>query len=121
RWHVQRKLQGTAHRHRALEIEIEILRRIAAEPDGTILDQGVWMNEAVLETKPVDERLEGRARRAHRRSHVDLSRAPRVEIVGRGEAREPLAGRMIDGEDRNRHVRPERAGAFARKLLQIPL
>src|SRR6516165_10152138 len=33
RRHVQRKLQGTAHRHRALEIEVEILRRIAAETD----------------------------------------------------------------------------------------
>jgi hypothetical protein len=28
---------------------------------------------------------------------------------------------MIDGEDRNRHVRPKCAGALARKLLQIPL
>jgi hypothetical protein len=28
---------------------------------------------------------------------------------------------MIDGEDRNRHIRPERAGPLARKLLQIPL
>src|SRR6516164_842072 len=110
-------LSGTAHRHRALEIEVEILRRIAAETDGTILDQGVGMNEAVLEAEPIDERLQRRARRAHCRCHIDLAGAARVEIVRRGDAREHLAGRMIDGEDRNRHVGPERAGALARKLL----
>jgi hypothetical protein len=59
------------------------------------------MNEAVLEAEPVDERLEGRAWRPHRRCHIDLAGAPRVEIVRRGDAREYLAGRMLDGEDRN--------------------
>ena len=79
------------------------------------------MNEAVLEAEPVDERLEGRARRAHRRCHIDLAGAARVEIVRRGDAREHLAGGMIDGEDRNRNVRPEGAGTLARKLLQTHL
>ena len=119
RRHVQRQLQGAAHRHRALEGEIEILRRIAAEADGTILDQRLGMDEAVLEAEPVDERLERRARRAHRRRHVDLAGAARVEIVGRGDAREHLAGRMIDGEDRDRDVGPERTRALARELLEI--
>src|SRR6516225_6541306 len=96
-----RAAKRLAHRHRALEIEIEILRRVAAEADGTILDQRIGVNEAVLEAEPIDERFEGRAGRAQRRSHVDLSGAPRVEIVSRGDACEHLAGRMIDGEDRN--------------------
>ena len=79
------------------------------------------MDEAVLEAETVDEGLERRARRAHRRRHIDLAGAAAVEIIGRGDAREHLAGRMIDGEDRNRDVGTQRAGALARQLLQVPL
>jgi hypothetical protein len=64
RRHVERKLQGTAHRHRALEIEIEILRRIGAEADGAILDQGIGMDETVLEAEPIDEGFVLLSRRA---------------------------------------------------------
>src|SRR6476620_6799193 len=99
------------YRHRALEIVNEILRRITAETDGTILDQGLGMNEAVLEAEPVDEGLEGRARRADRRRHVDLAGTTRIEIVGRSNARQHIAVCMIDGEDCNRDIRSEGAGA----------
>src|SRR6478735_4809352 len=92
-------LQRAPHRDRALESEIEVLRRIAAEADGPILDQSVGMNEPVLETEPVDERLEGRAGRADRRGHVDLPRTTGVEVVGGGDAGEHLPAAMIGGND----------------------
>ena len=53
--------------------------------------------------------------------HVDLAGAARVEIVGRGDAREHLAGRVVDREDRDRDVGPERARALARELFEILL
>ena len=53
--------------------------------------------------------------------HVDLTGAASVEIVGRGDAREHLAGGVVDGKDGNRNVGPERAGALAREFLQIAL
>ena len=97
--------------------EIEILRRIAAEADGAILDQRVGMDEAILEAEPIDERLEGRARRAHRRGHIDLAGAAGIEIVRRGDAREHLAA----AHDRPRGSRPRcRVRARARARAQAP-
>ena len=61
-------LQRAAHRHRALEGQVEILRRIAAVAHRPIVDQRFGMDEAVLEAEPVDERLERRAGRAQRRA-----------------------------------------------------
>ena len=53
--------------------------------------------------------------------HVDLAGAALIEIVGRGDAREHLAGRVIDHEDRDRNVGAERARALARQFLQALL
>ena len=109
RRHVQRQLQRAAHGDGALEGEIEILRRVAAVADRPVLDQRLGMDQPVLEAEPVDERLQRRARRAHRRREVDLARAALVEIIGRGDPGEHLAGCVVDDHDGDRHVRPERA------------
>ena len=79
------------------------------------------MNDAVLEAEPVDEGLERRARRAHGVGHVDLAGALILEIAGGADPGEHLAARMIDGEDRDRDVRPERPGALARERLEARL
>jgi len=79
------------------------------------------VDQAILEAKPVDERLERRAGRAQRLRHVDLAGAAGVEIVGRGDARKHLAGRIVHREDGDRYVGPEPAGAFARQLLEARL
>jgi len=55
---VERHLQCPAHRHRALESEIEILRLIAAITCRPVIDERLRMDEAVFKTKPIDERLE---------------------------------------------------------------
>ncbi len=113
RRHVERQLQRAAHRHRALERQIEILRRIGAVADRAVLDQRFGMRDAVLEGEPVDERLQRRAGRAQRLGHVDLAGAALVEIIGRRDARQHLAGRIVDREDRDRDDRG-RARAPAR-------
>ena len=118
RRHVERHLQRPAHRHRALEREIEILRRIGAVAHRAILDQRLGMDEAVLEAEPVDERLQRRARRAQRLRHVDLAGAALVEIIGRGDARQHFAGGVVDGEDGDGDVGAERTGALARERLR---
>ena len=51
RRHVERQLQRLAHRHRALEGEIEILRRVVAVADRPVVDQRLGMDEAVLESR----------------------------------------------------------------------
>ncbi len=53
--------------------------------------------------------------------HVDLAGAAAVEIVRRGDARQHFAGGVIDRQDRDRDVGPERAGALARQLLEALL
>ena len=114
-------MQRLAHRHRALEGEIEIFRRIAAEAHGPVVDQRLRMDEAVLEAEAVDERLQRRARRAQRLRHVHLAGAARVEIIGGGDARPHLAGCVVDGENGDGDLRPQRAGALARELFQRAL
>ena len=79
------------------------------------------MDKPILEAEPVDERLEGRAGRAHRRSHIDLPGTAGVEVVRRGDPREHLAAAMIDRNDSDRDFGSERTRALARKVLEIPL
>ncbi len=115
---VERHLQRAAHRHRALEREIEILRRVAAVARRPVVDQRFRMQQAVLEAETVDERLQGRAGRAQRLRHVDLAGAALVEIIGGGDTRTHLAARIVDREDGDRNLRAERVRPFARQLLQ---
>ena len=76
------------------------------------------MHKAVLEGEAVDERLQRRARRAHRAGHVDLPGAALVEIIGRADARQHVAAFIVDRDDRDRNVRPLRHRAVARQRFQ---
>ena len=121
RRHVERQLQRAAHRHRALERQVEILRRVGAVAHRAVLDQRFRMRDAVLEGEPVDEGLQRRAGRAQRLGHVDLAGAALVEIIGRGDARQHLAGGVVDREDRDREIGPERARPLARQVFEVLL
>ena len=110
-----------ARRHRALERQIEILRRIGAVAHRAILDQRFRMRDAVLEGEPVDEGLQRRAGRAQRIGHVDLAGAALVEIIGRRDAGQHLAGGVVDRDDRDREIGAERARPLARQVLEILL
>ena len=118
---VERHLQRAAHRHRALEGQIEILRHIAAVARRPVVDQRFRMRQPVLEGHAVDERLERRAGRAQRLRHVDLAGAALVEIIGRADARAHFAALIVDRDDGDRNLRAERMRALARKLFQSPL
>src|SRR6478735_1734871 len=79
------------------------------------------MNKPVLETEPVDERLEGRAGRAQRRGHVDLPRTTDIEVVGGRDAGKHLPAAMIDSNDSDGDVGAECTGALTRQILEISL
>ena len=76
------------------------------------------MDQPVLEAEPIDEGLQRRARRAHRLREIDRAGASRVEIIGRGDAGQHLAGRVVDHDDGDRHVGAKRLGALAGELFQ---
>jgi hypothetical protein len=59
---VQRHLQRVARRHRALELAIEIARRIIAETGGHILHPAGGMQDQIVERQAIDEGLERGAR-----------------------------------------------------------
>jgi hypothetical protein len=75
----------------------------------------------LLEPEPIDERLECRAGGTQRVRHIDLAGPLVVEITGGADAGQHLPGRMIYGEDRDRDVRPERAGPLPREIFQACL
>ena len=79
------------------------------------------MDQPVLEGERIDERFQRRAGRTQRLGHVDLSGSTLVEIIRGGDARQDLAGLVIDREDRHRHVRAERARPLARQVLEVLL
>ena len=62
---VERLRQRHADRHRAMPVLVEVLRHVEAEARRAVLDQRLGMGEAGLEGEAIDERLQGRARRAH--------------------------------------------------------
>src|SRR6476646_2499987 len=100
---------------------IEILRRVTAEANRTVLDQRLGVHEAVLERETINKRFERRTGRAHCPGHIDLAGAAAVDIISRTYAGEHLPGRVIDGENRNGNIGSEWLGALACKLLQILL
>src|SRR5262249_19566282 len=125
RRHVERELQGLAHRDGAFETEIKIFWRVTAITYRAIFDQRLRMDEAILETEAIDEGLERRAGRPQRLRHVDLPGAAHVEKRGRADMRQNLAAGTIDRENGERDVgterRFERAEPIARELLKFAL
>src|SRR5262249_54360482 len=78
---IERQLQRATDRDHTLESQIEVFRRIVAVAARPVVDQRVRMNDAIFESKAVDERLLRRAWRAQRLRHVDLPGPARVKIV----------------------------------------
>ena len=97
---VARKLQGPPRGDHALEGPVEILRPIAGEGGRRIIDEAFGMSEAPLEGKAVDQRLQGRARRALGAGQIVEALALAVEEIGRTDIGKDLAGRRIGDEDR---------------------
>ncbi len=93
---VERLRQRFAHGHRAVVAFVEVLGRVDAEAHRAVLDQRLRVGDAGLEGEAVDERLQGRARRAHGGRHVDGAEAGVVEIAGRADVGDDLARRVID-------------------------
>ena len=118
RRHVERQLQGAARRHLTLEGQVEVLRRIAAEPRRTVFEKRLGMGDAALESERIDEGFERRARRADRLRHVDGTGALGGKIIGAADMGADLAGRIVDDEDRRRDFRAEPFGIVARQLLE---
>ena len=90
---------------------IEIRRRPVPEGDRPVIDQAFGMRNPELEGEPVDQRLERRARRAHRLGHVDPARAAGVEQAGRADAGDDLAR----ARGRRPAARPRRRAAGCRR------
>ena len=98
-----------ADRHGAVEVLVEVLRRVGAEARRAILDQRLGMGEARLEGEAVDERLQRRARRADGAASCRWRRSGRR----RDSPAEPTWARtspvrVIDDEDGGRQLRAER-------------
>ena len=101
-----------------MEIVIEITRRIGPEAHRAVIDQRLGMDEPVLEGKPIDERLQRRARRAHRKRKIDLPGAGAVEIADAADMGEDFARRIVDGDDRRRNAAADRLGTLSRQPLE---
>ena len=97
--YVQRQLQRPPEADRAVELAIEILRRVAGEIDRPILDQRFGVRDAELEGETVDERLQRRAWRAQGAGHVDEAVAPRVEEVRGADRCQDLSGPVVGDQD----------------------
>ena len=113
RRNVERLRQRRANGDGAVPALVEVLRHVEAEARRLILDQRFRMGEAGLERQPVDQRLQGRARRAHRLRHVDRTETALVEIAGRADVRDHLAGLVIDHHQRRRQAPAQRRRARA--------
>ena len=110
---VERLGERIADRHRAVEVLVEVLRRVAAEAHGAILDERFGMRQTGLEGEAVDEGLQRGAGRAHGVDHVDGAGAGVVEIPGRADVGDHLAGRYG-------RRREWRRTAFARAAWSAP-
>ena len=112
---VERLLQRAPRRHRPLEAEIEILRRIGAVARGAVEQDRLGMREPLLERHRVDERLQRRARRARLDRHVDGAVARGVRVVGGADAGADLAAGVVDRDDGDGQLRAEPLGVLARR------
>ncbi len=110
--------RALANGDRAVEVLVEVLRRVAAVAHGAVLDQRLGVCQARLEGEAVDEGLQRRAGRAHGVGHVDGAGAGVVEIARRADVRDHLAGGVVDGEDGGRQLLPEQFGLLFGKAFE---
>ena len=76
------------------------------------------MNKTILERETIDERFEGRSRRAHGTGHVHLPCPPLIEIIRRTDPRQHVAALIVHGDNGDGNIRSQRDGAVARQRLQ---
>ena len=115
---VERLGERVADRYGAVEVLVEVLRRVAAEAHGAILDERFGMRQARLEGEAVDKGLQRGAGRAHGVDHVDGAEAGVVEIAGRADVGDHLAGGVVDGEDGSGQLLAEQLGLLLGKALE---
>ena len=118
RRHVERQLQRLADADIALIAHVEILRPVAGEIGGPVLDQRLLRDQPFLERQPVDERLQRRARRAQRPRHVDPAGAAGVEDIRRADLAEDFAGHGVGQHHGHRHAGAELVRGVARHRLE---
>ena len=108
-----------------MELGVEVLGRVGAEADGTVLDQRLGMGKAALEGEAVDQRLECRARRADGLRHVDGAVARDVKVICGAHICDDLACAVVDDKDGRRQLRAECldvvAGEDLERVLEIAL
>ena len=120
-WNIERQLKGLANCYGPLERQIEIFGHIAAVSQRPVLDQRLRMDEAVLKTQTIDERLERRTRRPQRPRHVDLPGSAGIRIFGRTNPRLDLAAAIVHRQNGNGNLGPKRSRPFRGKLLKTLL
>ena len=118
---IERHLQRVARRHRALEAEIEILRRISAETHRPVIQHRFGMGDAELEGKRIDERLQRRAGRAQRLGHVDGAGARGRKIIRAADMGADFARRIVDDENGDGDFRAEPLRALMRQPFERSL
>ncbi len=104
---------------------VEIHWRIIVETNGAILDQGLRVRKPILEGDPINERLQGRTRRARRTGHVDCAEPLVIEISSRSDMGHHFAGAIIDDQSGDRDLFAKGFGIPPgyrfRSLLQVPI
>ena len=60
------------------------------------------MRQAGLECQAINQRLERRARRAQGGRHIERTETAGIEIAGRADLGDHLAGRVVDRDQRGR-------------------
>ena len=101
---IERELQGFPGRELAMEAMIEILRRIIAEAHGPIGDDGLGMDQQIVEGQAIDEGLQRRAGRADGADHVVLAAAADVEVIRRPHIGAHRHGGILHHQDRQRRA-----------------
>ena len=118
---VERLRQRLAHRDGAVEVLIEVLGGIGTKADRAVLDQRLGVGKTGLETKAIDQRLQGRAGRADRIRHVDGTEPGVIEVAGRTDMGEDFAGAVVGNQDRSGELVTERLSVIAGERFQAAL
>ena len=101
RGQIERGLQCVAHGDVARETAVEIVWRVIVEARRLVANEAVRMREQAVEGYAVDERFQGRARRAQGARHVDRAVSFGLTVVPTARSRENFPGAPVgdDGGD----------------------
>ncbi len=115
---VQGQLQRFARRYRPAKLAVEVLRRIACEIGGPVVQQRFGQRQPVAEGQSVDQRLQRGPGRTQRLGHIDKAQ-PRVVGIG-GGPHTCTNGPALDigDHDRNAGLRRQAGQGAGSKVLQ---